>query len=286
MHVSIIGLGLIGGSLGLALKKTGWQKAEITGYVRSSEIGEFALSIGAVDRITLSLEKAVSRSDLIIIATPVLTIKDILIEIAPYLPSNCVVTDTASTKQQVMSWAEDILPSGISFIGGHPMAGKDTSGIRSAEADMFVNSTYCLVSGSKTTSNAEQILTDMIASIGANTIIIDALEHDNLVAGISHLPFIISAALVSATTGHADWARMSQLTTSGYRDTTRLASGNPDVNAQICLTNQAAIVNWIDVFNKELERLKVLIGNNDSEIINSFSLASKTRKKWQEKHPQ
>ncbi len=286
MHVSIIGLGLIGGSLGLALKKANWRTSEITGYVRRPEIGKLALEIGAVDRIVLNLEDAVNNSDLVFIATPVLTVKDIFIRIAPYLSKNCIVTDAASTKAQVMHWAEEILPHGIGFIGGHPMAGKDTSGVGAAEAGLFVNSTYCLVCGSRTTPDAEHILTDMVKAIGANAMKIDAGEHDNMVAGISHLPFLLSVALVAATTGHSDWAKMSKLASTGYRDATRLASGSPDVNAQICLTNEKAILRWIGLFQKDLKRLENLIANGDKEIINVLNSANKEREKWQENHRQ
>ena len=286
MHISIIGLGLIGGSLGLALKQAKWRGAEITGYVRRPEIGRLAMDIGAVDGIALSLEESVDKSDLVIISTPVLTIKDILNQIAPYLPENCIVTDTASTKQQVMNWAQNILPPGIAFIGGHPMAGKDLSGLESAQSDLFLNSTYCLVCGAKTTLVAEQTLTDIIKAIGANPMKINDREHDDMVAGISHLPFLLSVALVSATTGHTDWDKMSQLASTGYRDTTRLASGSPDVNAQICLTNQKAILHWIDLFAQELKKLENLIAANDEKIKDALNSANEAREKWQAKYRQ
>ncbi|MFC1846043.1 prephenate dehydrogenase [Chloroflexota bacterium] len=286
MRISIIGLGLIGGSLGLALKKANWMSAEITGYVRRPETGKLALNIGAVDRIASTLEESVNKSDLVIISTPVLTIKDIFHHIAPYLPKNCIVTDTASTKQQVMNWAQEILPAGISFIGGHPMAGTHSSGLEYAQSGLFLNSTYCLVCGTQTTPAAEKTLTDMIQEIGSTPMKISAQEHDNMAAGISHLPFLLSAALVLTTSGNPDWDKMSQLASSGYRDTTRLASGSIDVNAQICLTNQEAILYWMDLFGKELKKLENLIADRDEDIINTLNSANKARRKWQAKYHQ
>jgi prephenate dehydrogenase len=142
--VTIIGLGLIGGSIGLALrqgKKSGW---EIVGYSRRQETIASALTLGAIERGENNLKDAVKQADFIIVATPVLTIKEILLAIAPHLHSDCIVTDTASTKVQVMKWAEEILPPTVDFIGGHPMAGRETYGIRAAKAELFRGCTYCL----------------------------------------------------------------------------------------------------------------------------------------------
>ncbi|MCK4723553.1 MAG: prephenate dehydrogenase, partial [Dehalococcoidia bacterium] len=119
--------------------------------------------------------------------------------------------------------------------------------------------------------------------LGATRLIISAEEHDNLVAGISHLPLLLSAALVSATTENPSWEQMSRLAASGYRDLTRLASGNPEVNAHICLSNQAAIIFWIDEFSKELEALRKLVADGDNKIEKALALASKARQKWLEK---
>ena len=283
MRIAIIGLGLIGGSIGLALKQADWQKAEIVGYVRRSELRPMALSSGAVDNVESSLKATVRGADLIIIATPVLTIKDIFSQIAADLPSDSIVTDTASTKVQVMRWAEELLSPRTSFVGGHPMAGKETSGIKAAEADLFHNCVYCLTPATQAKPAAVQTVADMVKTLGATPLTISADEHDNLVAGISHLPLLLSIALVSATTQSPSWEQMSRLAASGYRDLTRLASGNPEVNANICLSNQAAIISWIDKFSEELQRLRKFLANGDSEIEKFLVMASEARRKWLEK---
>jgi len=283
MRIAIIGLGLIGGSIGLALKQADWQKAQIIGYVRRSELGSVVLSSGAVDNVESSLKATVSDADLIIIATPVLTIKDIFSQIAAYLSPDSVVTDTASTKVQVMRWAEELLPPGTSFVGGHPMAGKETSGIKAAEADLFHNCVYCLTPATQAKPAAVQTVADMVKTLGATPLTISAEEHDNLVAGISHLPLLLSIALVSATTQSPSWEQMSRLAASGYRDLTRLASGNPEVNAHICLSNQAAIISWLDKFSEELQTLRKFLANGDSEIEKFLVMASEARRKWLEK---
>ena len=283
MRIAIIGLGLIGGSIGLALKQASWRGAEIIGYARRRETGSLALKSGAVDKVESNLRNVVKGADIVIIAAPVLTIKDIFEQIAPELSDDSIVTDTASTKMQVMQWAVKKLPSRISFVGGHPMAGKEISGIRAANADLFHNCIYCLTPLPQTKPAAVRTVKDMVNKLGAVPIVIGAEEHDRLVAGVSHLPLLLSVALVSVTTKNPSWQQMSRLAASGYRDLTRLASGNPEVNAHICLSNQAAIVSWIDAFIDELQRLRTLIADGSDEIEKALAVANEARRKWLER---
>jgi prephenate dehydrogenase len=283
MRIAIIGLGLIGGSIGLALKHANWKKAEIVGFVRRQEAGSLALKLGAVDRVESDLRRAIKGTSIVIVATPVLTIRDIFVRMAPALSADCIVTDTASTKLQVMKWAEELLPETVDFVGGHPMAGKESSGIQSAKAELFHNCTYCLTPPPRGNPASLRTVKDMVKALGAAPVVMDAQEHDELVAGISHLPLLLSVALVLATTESISWEKMSHLAASGYRDLTRLASGNPEVNAHICLSNQAAIVSWIDVFTDELSKLRRLIGGGNTDIERALSIANEARRKWLEK---
>jgi len=280
MHVAIIGLGLIGGSIGLALKQANEPGWEITGYARRPEVASAALRSAMVDKIETSLEQTVRKTDLVIIATPVLTIREILSQIAAHLPSGCIVTDTASTKLKVLKWAEELLPSSVDFVGGHPMAGKETYGIQAAQADLFQGSIYCLVPMSRASSSSVDKIITTVKLLGAMPFPIEAQEHDKLVAGISHLPMLLSAALISVTTRNPSWPEMSKLTASGYRDLTRLASGNPEVNAHICLSNQAAILHWIDEFTRELERYRQLVNAGDKHLEKALAEANKARQEW------
>jgi prephenate dehydrogenase len=280
VRLAIIGLGLIGGSIGLALKQANWRQTEVVGYVRRREVGSLALKLGAVDKVESDLRETVKGANIVIIATPIMTIKDIFSKIAPCLSDNSIVTDTASTKLQVMRWAEESLPPGIDFVGGHPMAGKETSGISAATADLFHNCTYCLTPAPQAKSAAVRTVKEMVKNLGAIPLTIGAQEHDSLVAGVSHLPLLLSVALVSATIKDPSWQQMSRLAASGYRDLTRLASGNPEVNAHICLSNQAAIVSWIDAFSEELQKLRKLVSDRSNEIEKALALANEARQKW------
>jgi prephenate dehydrogenase len=278
--VAIVGLGLIGGSIGLALRQGKKSRWEIVGYSRRRETVAGALSLGAIERGEGNLKNAVEQAELVIIATPVLTVKEILCTMAPHLAPGCIVTDTASTKVQVMRWAQDMLPPRVNFIGGHPMAGRETYGIQAAEAGLFRRCMYCLTPSEKASRESIDTVVEMTKKLGAIPFFIDAQEHDNLVAGISHLPMLLSAALVSLTTKSPSWSRMSKLASSGYYDLTRLASGNPEVNAQICLSNQKAIIDWIDRFSQELEKYRQLVTDGDKRLEQALTEANKARQKW------
>jgi prephenate dehydrogenase len=283
MRIAIIGLGLIGGSIGLALKQANWRQVEVIGYARHRETAALARKSGAIDRIELDLRKAVKSADIIIVATPVLAIKDVFAQIAPELSDGSIVTDTASTKLQVIQWAQELLPARTNFIGGHPMAGKEISTIKAATADLFRKCAYCLTPLPQAKPAALRTVKDMVKALGAVPLVIDAEEHDRLVAGISHLPLLLSAALVLATTKNPSWPQMSRLAASGYRDLTRLASGNPEVSAHICLSNRAAIVSWIDMFIEELQKLRKLVADGSEEIERTLAIANEARQKWLEK---
>lgn len=280
MRIAIIGLGLIGGSLGLALKQFAGSEYWLIGYARRAEVAEAALRRGAVDRVETSLSRTVEGADLVIIATPVLTIKDILSQIAACLPPGCVVSDTGSTKVQVLKWAREILPPSVDFVGGHPLAGKEIQGIEAAQADLFQGCLYCLTPWERTCPSSLEKVMALVRKLGARPYLIDAREHDELVAGISHLPMLLSAVLVSVTSRDPSWSRMSQLAASGYRDVTRLASGDPEVNAHICLTNREAILSWLDKFARELQRYRRILASDDEGIKQALIEANRARQEW------
>lgn len=258
MRIAIIGLGLIGGSMGLALRRAE-ADFEVVGFARRPEVASRALELGAVNRTEGELHSAVKGADMVIIATPAMAMKGILAEIGGSLRKGSIVTDTASTKAKVMGWMEESLPPSVSFIGGHPMAGKEATGIEAADSDLFQGCTYCLIAGRGATKEARDRVAGLVRQIGAKPLFIEASEHDSLVAGISHLPILISVALVAATTKSPSWPAMARLAASGFRDLTRLASGDPRMSRDICLTNREPILHWIDEYIQELKALRRLV---------------------------
>lgn len=279
MRVAIIGLGLIGGSMGMALLRLG-ADMEVVGYARKPRVARRALARGAVKRTEGSAASAVSGSDVVIIATPAMSVKGVLSEIKDSLHKSAIVTDVASTKSAVMGWAEEILPASVSFIGGHPMAGREASGIEAADGDLFQGCTYCLVPGRNATKKAVAALEALVRRIGAEPMYLDAAEHDRLVAGISHLPLLISVALVSATTESPSWPAMARLAATGYRDVSRLASGDPLMGRDICLTNKEPILRWLDDYIAELKRLRSLVDGGGGGLEQALVAAREAREKW------
>jgi prephenate dehydrogenase len=271
-RIAILGLGLIGGSLGLALKQSRLRDVELVGYSRSRKTREKARRAGAIDTIAPDPASAVLDAAIVIIATPILTIRQMMEEIAPALPQDCTVTDVGSTKADVMRWAEEILPQHVSFVGGHPMAGKEQTGIDAAEAGLFEGKTYCIVPSPTARETAVNSVVGLAGLVKAVPVYMDAEEHDSYVAAVSHLPLVVSTALFSLARDSLAWPEMSQLASSGFRDVTRLASGSPEMSHDICRTNRENLVHWLNRMAQELLKYRDLIqGGDDEELLKAFA---------------
>ena len=279
-RISIIGLGLIGGSLALALKGSADIEAEIVGFSRRQETASKALERGIIHRAAADLGDAVDGAELVVITTPVMAIKEVLEGISFHLSPRCLVTDTGSTKAEVMEWARLLIPDDVSFIGGHPMAGKETSGMDEAAEDLFRGCLYCLTPAEGTDAEAVRGMEKLVKSVGARPFIVDAKTHDRLVAGVSHLPMLLSAAFVSATMENSSWPEMAGLAAGGYRDLSRLAAGNPEMNRDICLTNREEIVKWIECFIEELKRYRGMVDGDGVELRDALARAREARERW------
>jgi len=279
-RIAIIGTGLIGGSLGLALKRAGLKEAEIIGHDREHRLAGRAQRRGAIDRAEWNLPRAVEKANIVIVATPVKAIGEVFSQIAPHVEPGTVVTDTGSTKAEVMAWARQYLPETVSFVGGHPMAGKETPGIEAADADLLAGCTYCLVPDPRATPEAVQAVVALVRLVGATPFFIDAQEHDGLVAAVSHLPLILASALVTATASAPGWREMSRLAASGYRDVTRLAAGDPVMGRDICLTNRENLLRWIDLYLQELGRYRQWLQQEDNALGQALHRAREARQRW------
>lgn len=264
----------------MALKREGLSDIEIIGHDENWRTVSRAKKLHAIDRGERDLHMAVRGADLIVISTPILAVQQILRDIAPQLKAGCVVTDTGSTKSQIMSWAAEYLPSSVDFVGGHPMAGKEYSGIDEADPDLFVGATYCLIPSTTTSSRALEIVSGLVEKIGAVPYYPSADEHDALVAAVSHVPLVLSSALISATSTSASWRELYILASSGFRDVTRLASSDPVMSTDICMTNSEAISHWIDRIIEELEQYKKMIGEGSTELQESLISTQAIRDRW------
>ena len=272
-RIAIIGLGLIGGSLGLALKAARLKDMEIVGYDDWRSARKGAEKADAVDKAYSTAREAVEGAGLVVVATPPAVVKEIFEEIAPRLAEGAAVTDVASSKQRVLEWAEEILPRNVSFVGGHPMAGKTDAGIDNAEAELFEGATYFVVPGAGASESAVQSVVGMARTVGAKPRFAKADEHDHYVAAVSHMPLMVSAGLFTMLRGSESWPDFGTAAGPAYRDLTRLASGDPQMATEIALTNREQIQHWIDRFVLELHRIRQLMDGTEEEIFREFSTA-------------
>ncbi len=279
-RIAIIGLGLIGGSIGLALHKA---KAvqQVAGYDLSRGAANQARKIGAIDQVYSDLADAVRGSELIVLATPVGAMRSLLQNMAASVSPGAVVTDVASTKVQVITWAEEFLPPNVSFVGGHPMTGKEISGVNAADATLFQHRIYCLTPTINTRPAAIDKVSTFVEALGGIVRFLEPAEHDGQVAGVSHLPFVASVALMKAIAEGASWGDASLLAAGGFRDMTRLASGNPEMYRDICLTNSEAIIRWLDTYIQTLRQLRTDIATHDRTLAETFAQTQQLRLKWQ-----
>jgi prephenate dehydrogenase len=277
-RITIIGLGLIGGSMGLALKAAKLTGIEIVGYDKDAHAAGDARRLRAVDKSERSLHRAVRDARLVIIATPIMGVRGVMEEMAGELPEGCVVTDTASTKAIVMEWASQLLPATVSFVGGHPMAGKETSGVQNADADLFAGKAYCISPAPDASEGAVQLVTGIVQLIGARPFFVEADEHDRYVAAVSHLPLILSAALFTLVRSSPAWPELSSLASSGFLDVTRLASTDAELSHDICLTNREGVMHWLDRVAEELGRYRELLQEGrEDELFENFARAQLDR---------
>ncbi|MFP5501543.1 MAG: prephenate dehydrogenase [Candidatus Sericytochromatia bacterium] len=239
MRVSLLGLGLIGGSWGLALRaiEPTWH---VRGWDRDPAAVATALDRGAIAEAAPSPEAA-ADADLVLVATPVRAMRELLSAIAPHLPPGALVTDVASTKAHVVAWAREQLPPHAHFLGGHPMAGSEHTGCAHADPGLFRGAVYCLTPDETTPEPATRLLEGLLERMGALPRRMTPAFHDEAVASVSHLPFLLSAALVAQTTADPAWETKREMAATGFRDMTRLAAGDPTMYRDICLTNAGPI---------------------------------------------
>jgi prephenate dehydrogenase len=281
-RIAIVGLGLLGGSWGLALSKLGFS-GRVLGCGRRKETVERALAAGVIDEGYQDVARAVGDAELIILATPVGTILDMLPLVKSSASPRALVTDVGSTKGTICRKAEEIFEAGPLFLGAHPMAGKERSGLENADARLFENARYVL-----TPLKIEHLedarvkaFAALVAAIGARPFVIDAASHDRAVAFLSHLPQMVSSALASLVAERsADVFLPLELAASGFRDVTRLAESPYSVWRDICLTNVENIQAALDALITKLEDVKHHL--SDRELEREFKQAFELREKLRE----
>jgi prephenate dehydrogenase len=258
VRVTIVGLGLMGGSLGLSLRREGWQ---VAGVDRDPTAVARARDLGAIDTTDAG------EADLVVLAVPVLAMPGVLRQVA----RGALATDLCSTKVEVERWAAE---AGVQLIGGHPLCGSEQSGIDAARADLYEGAAWVL-------TRPDPVVEEMVVAAGAHPLIVDAEEHDRLVAGSSHAAFFVSAAYMLAAAESEDWPALAALTASGFRDLTRLAGGDSEMYRGIGRTNAANILARLDDFETALARLRLQLESDDVRLAELFEAARDARRRWE-----
>ncbi len=267
--VAIIGVGLIGGSLALALRQR-FPSIHITGFDKATVLRR-ALERGAIHKASPSLKEAVVDADLVVLATPVKTIIDLLPTIAQYASYSSVITDTGSVKSPIIKLAKKLFPSG-NFVGGHPMTGAEFSGINAAHPLLFQNALYLLSPTHSNKQKAYKQLVTLFTALDARVLRIDAAVHDNVVAAVSHLPQLAAVALMN-TVGHDHSVSKNylNLAAGGFRDMTRIASSPFDMWNDILELNVTAVHNALQLYINNLESIAKRLKKDTTLLKNDFS---------------
>ncbi|MCR5834759.1 MAG: prephenate dehydrogenase/arogenate dehydrogenase family protein [Selenomonadaceae bacterium] len=279
IKLAIIGVGLIGGSLGLCLKEKLGDKIFITGLCRSQKSMTRAEELGAVDLATADIEQVVSDADIIFLSPPVLQIVPMVEKILPYIKSGAVLTDAGSTKKFIWQELNKILPRDVFYIAGHPMTGREKSGVEAADKNLFRGKAYVIVKDDEPSAErntAKEKLMDVLRLTEANFLEIDLAKHDRCASIISHVPHLTAAALVTLLNNAGDdLDSCLKLVGGGFKDTTRIASSNADMWADICMTNGEAITKHLRDLQNILGDVITAIENKDRQAIHDYFAKSK-----------
>lgn len=285
----IIGVGLIGGSFALALRKAGLVK-HIVGVGRSRENLRHAHKLGAIDEIASDLQSALKDAEVVFLAIPVGQTSGIMAQISSFLEPDTIVTDAGSTKQDVVAAARSCLAGHLkNFVPGHPIAGAELSGASAADAKLFRDKNLVLTPLDETSAEAVKRVTELWQACGARVSHMSAARHDNILAAVSHLPHVLAFLLMNRVCAGAGRDPEGLLRPddllhfagSGFRDFTRIAGSSPEMWRDICLANREALCGQIDAYRNELTALREMLARGDGEAMESvFANARETRRQW------
>lgn len=264
--VVIAGVGLIGGSLALALKEKKITK-KVIGYGRNIERVKRAQEVGIIDDFINSVDEF-AQADLVVLATPISVFEDLVSQIKEHVKKNAIVIDVGSVKKAVVERIEVLLTDKAYFVGTHPIAGSDKTGFEHARADLFKNSRVIITPTEKTEQSALRKVTQMWQDVGANVEFMSPEQHDRIYALVSHLPHLVSYCLVE-TVAQIDGSLISYAG-SGFKDTTRIAKSSPELWTDIFVTNKENILSFLESFTRKLKEIEQLISEENIKQLKTF----------------
>lgn len=274
-RLAIMGVGLIGGSLALALKEAGFV-GEVVGCGRGKPNLEKALELGIIDRYERDPRLAVAGADLIFLATPVQTLAQVVAEIAPVLKPGVILTDGGSVKAEVVRQIQPLVPAGVDFVPGHPIAGTEKSGAEAAFANLYRGKRCILTPTASTSAAGVQRVTEMWQAVGSEVVCMSVDKHDRVLAAISHLPHMVAYSLVNAVGSYDHYEEnILEYSAGGFRDFTRIASSDPTMWRDIALTNRDALIEMMEQFETFFAELKADVRSGQAEKLLEFFMTSK-----------
>lgn len=277
-QITIVGVGLIGGSLAKALRKSGFA-GTIVGADRNEAALKTATELGVIDRYSNKLAEAVAGADIVVLSVPVRQTGSVLAELLPSLPADSVITDVGSSKAHVVSAAQQVLGNRMDyFVPGHPIAGREKSGVAAAETELFRDHRVILTPLESTRRDAIDLVTQMWNSVGAQTSCLSVQQHDLVLAATSHLPHVLAYATVDTLAGTDYVEEIFEFAAGGFRDFSRIASSDPVMWRDVCLTNKSAILDVLDRFENQLGEIRKAIETDDSDkLTETFANSKKIR---------
>jgi prephenate dehydrogenase len=276
--VTLVGVGLLGGSLGLALKKKALA-SHVQGYVRRLASIEECEKLGVVDAASRDLLPAVQGADLIVLCTPLAQMRDLTQEMLPALKPGAVITDVGSVKASVVGQIEALIDgAGAHFVGSHPMAGAEKMGPAAARSDLFENAACVMTPTASTHPRAIRAVESLWQSVGARVITLSPDVHDEFVSRSSHLPHVVAAGLANYVLSPAYPREQLVLCANGFRDTTRVASGSPEMWRDIAMANRKNLARVLGVFIEDLQELQLALERADVKTIEEFFDTAKSRR--------
>lgn len=276
--VCIIGTGLIGGSLALALKQAGFCR-RVIGAGRTEATLQKAVELGVIDHYEMDYAVAVKDADIVVVAVPLSAMKNVFEQIAPALSATAVVTDAGSAKQSVIKDAELALAKNFNrFVAGHPISGTEKSGVTAAFVDLYKNRKVILTPTDQADADAVKLVTEMWQAAGAEVESMSAQHHDMVLAGTSHLPHILAFGLVDCLNNLEEVDEVFRFAAGGFRDFTRIASSDPVMWRDICLSNREDILRMMEKYQQQLQTIHQALQDSDGEaLINIFARAKQAR---------
>ena len=280
--ITIVGTGVIGTSLGLALKQK-YESLRLIGHDKDLGNAKAAVKLGAFDKSEWNLINACDQADLIILAIPLSGIRPTLEAIAGDLKPNAVISDTATSKLIVSTWAKELLPEQIHYVGGNPLVRPVGSGYEYATADLFKDKLYCLTPAPSANEKAVQLMTDIAALLGAETFFLDPAEHDGLTTATEYLPSLLSVALVRTLAQQKSWREQRKLAGQLFEQVSSGAAGDPDSLRDGFLENGDSLTRWLDLTIAHLQQIRSLIAaghESDETLAQLIDQAVVERTNW------